>query len=98
MEIASNGSKWAGEAPDSVETLLGVLATETIDPTFERYGGGIYYLGDGKLHAFGNFLTRSHVFDITGTIEEMRPLALAIKAAKRRPEYLKAKRANKCKG
>ena len=98
MEITSNGSKWLGEPPDSVETLLGVLGSETLDPTFEHYGGFIYYIGEGKLHAFGNFLTCSHVFDITGTIGEMRSLAQGIKVAKRRPEYLEAKRANKCKG
>ena len=89
MNITSNGSKWAGQKPDSVETLIGVLETETLDPTFERYGGFVSFDGKG-LQAFGNFLTVSHVFNINGTVEEMRPLARAIKAARNKPEYISA--------
>jgi hypothetical protein len=98
MKIQSNGSKWAGEAPDTLEVLLDVLKTETLDPTFEQYGGFFYRLPgderyDGEYHAFGNFLTVSHVFSIYGTLEELRPLAQALKLARSKPEYLKEKAA-----
>lgn len=33
-EIISNGSKWAGEAPDSIEKLLEVLKDNTIEERF----------------------------------------------------------------
>lgn len=36
--IESNGSKWAGEAPDPIERLLARLEAETLDPMFEEYG------------------------------------------------------------
>lgn len=38
----SNGSKWAGEEPDSIETLIAVLGREALDPTFEMYGDFAY--------------------------------------------------------
>ena len=38
LKIQSNGSKWAGDAPDSIETLLEVLSREPLDPRFEKYG------------------------------------------------------------
>jgi hypothetical protein len=90
MNIISNGSKWDGESPDSVETLISVLETETLDPGFEIFGKFVSWTGTG-LRALGNFLTVSHVFNIEGSLEEMLPLARAIKAASRRPEYLAAK-------
>lgn len=62
--INSNGSKWAGESPDSIETLLHVLATETLDPTFEDYGNFAINMGDGVVRFWGNFYTVSHVFSI----------------------------------
>lgn len=39
--ITSNGSKWAGQSPDSIEVLLEVLTREPLDPTFEEYGNFI---------------------------------------------------------
>jgi hypothetical protein len=89
MQITSNGSKWAGEAPDPVEKLIEVLKTEVLDPRFARYGNFFYQSGPDTFNAFGNFLTRSHGFNITGTLEEMLPLARALKAARQRPEYLR---------
>ena len=46
--IHSNGSKWYGEAPDSIETLIEVLGREPLDPSFERYGGFVYAAGSVK--------------------------------------------------
>ena len=88
MNITSNGSKSVGEPLDSVEKLLEVLKTETLDPKFEKYGNFVTFQ-NGQLHVFGNFVTVSHVFNISGTVDEMRPLARAIKEAKRRVDYLR---------
>jgi hypothetical protein len=76
MEIISNGSKWLGEPPDTIETLLEVLGKNTLDP---KFGTFVTYKHPGMLRVFGNFLTISHVFNILGTVDEMRPLARAIK-------------------
>ncbi len=89
MHIESNGSKWAGQAPDTVEQLLDVLKRETLDPSFERFGR-FFYESSPNWTAFGNFLTVSHVFNITGTAEELEPLRVAIEAARNRPEYVRA--------
>lgn len=35
--ILSNGSKWAGQDPDSIQTLLDVLGDNVLDPMFEQY-------------------------------------------------------------
>jgi hypothetical protein len=64
-EIRSNGSKWAGESPDGIEVLEHRLRTETLDPTFEKYGNFIRKTRGGPWKLFGNFLTYSHVFNIT---------------------------------
>lgn len=89
MHIESNGSKWAGEAPDTLEQLLDVLKRETLDPSFEECGR-FFYESSPNWHAFGNFLTLSHVFNISGTAAEMEPLRLALIAARKRPEYVRA--------
>lgn len=92
IEIISNGSKWAGEPPDPIEHLFEALRTETLDPVFENYGGFFWYDREtGLATAWGNFLAVSHVFQIEGTLAEMRPLALALKVARHRPEYLHAR-------
>lgn len=39
--VNSNGSKWAGQEPDSVKELLDVLELEPLDRSFERYGNFI---------------------------------------------------------
>ena len=68
--IQSNGSKWRGESPDPIETLLGRLAdTEYIlDPVFEKYGNfaeNVEHEGKRGFVLFhGNFLTHSAVFSI----------------------------------
>lgn len=36
--INYNGSKWHGDAPDAVSTLLERLSAHALDPDFERFG------------------------------------------------------------
>lgn len=87
-EITSNGSKWAGQAPDPVSVLIEVLAREPLDRTFEKYGNFAINEGNGIVRFFGNFLTVSHVFNIrTDDPELVATLIAAIKANKRMPAY-----------
>jgi hypothetical protein len=87
MQITSNGSKWTGEEPDSFKTLLDTInANEYIlDPSYDLYGdgqiGGGFVTVDknwpsaaGRVTARGNFQNLSHVFNIVGTVENMKPL------------------------
>jgi len=62
-EIRSNGSKWYGEEPDNIETLLGVLAECKLD---ERHFDGFIHHDAGyrEVYFFGNFEDVSHVFSI----------------------------------
>ena len=83
MEIVSNGSKWAGEAPDSVEQLIDVLGHHKLESLWKRNRGFFEKIGDDEFRAFGNFTDLSHVFDIRGSLEELRPLARAIKQNRR---------------
>lgn len=90
--IISNGSKWAGEEPDSIETLLGVLASETLDPTFEEYGNFAQNEGKGVVRFFGNFFTVSHAFSITSDDEAVcNALVAAIKANQATAAYQNAR-------
>ncbi len=82
LEIKSNGSKWAGQEPDTIETLLSVLENNVLDPTFEKYGNFVKeyvpmkwtenneYL-KGCTSFFGNFYTLSHVFNIITNDKEI---------------------------
>ena len=107
LEIMSNGSKWAGEAPDSIALLLDVLSREPLDPTFELYGNFIQpdlpesYIRNGHLQAipgayrfFGNFYLLSHVFRIR-TDERLiiDALTAAIRANQQREDYQAARHA-----
>lgn len=89
MQIIHNGSKWYGEGPDSIEVLLGALATETLDPTFEEYGNFVFPADavTGTVRVWGNFLTVSHVFDLAGTPEELAPVIAAIRANQQTKAY-----------
>jgi hypothetical protein len=89
IEIISNGSKWAGEQPDSIADLLEVLAGPyVLDRTFEEYGDFIYRNEDGKWRAWGNFLELSHVFNILAdTREELAAIEEAVRLQKERPDY-----------
>lgn len=75
LQIISNGSKWAGQENNTIEQLLEVLKSYTLDPTFEKYGNFISEYGPiqwtdnnehlkGCMSIFGNFRTLSHVFNI----------------------------------
>lgn len=99
LEIISNGSKWYGEKPDTIEDLIQVLNTEILDPSFEDYGNFINlnptwlkkdfaekYKGCVKI--FGNFMTVSHVFNIiTDQSEIIQKLTEAINKNKGTEEY-----------
>lgn len=91
--IQSNGSKWVGEAQDTIDVLLDRLKSETLDPTFEDYGNFFYRLPGGEeFHAFGSFLgSASHFFSLFGGLDEMLPLAQALKQARRKRSYLVAR-------
>jgi hypothetical protein len=60
--IHANGSKWAGQAPDTIEELIEVMRTEPLDPRFKPYADNE---GQGVVRFLGNFLRVSHVFNIT---------------------------------
>ena len=74
LEIISNGSKWAGEAPDSVDTLLQVLRGHPLDhrlAPFVIHAATLRFLSAGDALKYancvrfaGNFVTVSHVFHI----------------------------------
>jgi hypothetical protein len=76
-QIQSNGNKWYGQPPDTIETLIEVLRSEKLGSGFF---GKTYYAyhnkwlvmcpitkKDGVYRFFGNFETISHVFNITTT-------------------------------
>lgn len=87
--IHSNGSKWAGEAPDSIEVLLDVLGREALDPTFEEYGDFVTRREGGSVLFFGNFAKLSHVFQIDSDEPAIvAALTAAIRANQRRPDYV----------
>ena len=98
----SNGSKWAGQAPDSVEDLVAVLAENPLDPKFEGYGNFAYPLDvpecwdnpeaykqySGQVRFFGNFAELSHGFNITSDEPEtIRKLIEAIRKNQASAEY-----------
>ena len=77
--INSNGSKWAGESPDSINKLIEVLKIETIEERFfHKYRTNKNSIKKNPIYLnfcpikktkegfrfFGNFEKLSHVFDI----------------------------------
>jgi len=99
IKIISNGSKWAGQQPATIEELLTVLAKYPLDPTFEKYGNFINphptwlkkeaaELYKGCTTIFGNFMECSHVFNvITDDSDTIAALSKAIEANKETAEY-----------
>ena len=96
-DIRSNGSRWAGEEPDTIESLLKTLAQEPLDRKFEAFGNFVTFEAElldgsrmtGMTSFFGNFYTVSHVFNIDTDDEAIiKPLTKAIKANQLRPDYL----------
>jgi len=90
LEIISNGSKWAGERPDTIDELLTVLEKHPLDRVFEGYGNFIHESNlDNIVHFWGNFQKLSHVFNVRtdkqGVIEI---LTQAIRQNQTMPDYL----------
>lgn len=87
LTIISNGSKWAGEQPDSIDQLMEVLSEQPLDKTFELYGNfydetpewktnpqtGVraYSEHPNVVNFFGNFYAFSHVFNIVTDDQEV---------------------------
>ena len=99
LEIENNGSKWAGQEPDSVEVLLKVLEQEPLNKTFEEYGDFCYPLEadfckkhnypKGTIAFFGNFFKYSHCFSIrTDELPVIKRLASAIENNKQTAAYI----------
>jgi len=87
-EIRSNGSHWAGEAPDTIEQLLECLSNHALDRVFEQCGNFYEVEGGGSVRFFGNFRDVSHVFNITSDDPEVtRKLIKAIDLNRQRPDY-----------
>ena len=77
-EIVSNGSKWNGQEPDSIEKLIEVLKTHKLDSDMfmykfkvrrensepKKYTQCFITKEKGMYLFFGNFETLSHVFRI----------------------------------
>ena len=96
--IHSNGSKWFGEKPDSIEKLLEVLSEKTLawhiiekDPKkVINPAKGILMATDQPMYPnqnvtcfFGNFIDLSHVFNIDTNDEDVvKKLTAAIKKNK----------------
>lgn len=104
IEIRSNGSKWAGEQPDSIEMLLNVLESYTLDPCFEDFGNFATEFKPTKgwnekneqykgcTSFFGNFSTLSHVFNIiTNDNELIQKLTEVIRANQQTEAYKEAR-------
>ncbi len=97
VNIFSNGSKWAGEAPDTIDKLCEVLGEYTLDRYWECYGSGGFItvpdtdspVNNGMHHFFGNFSKLSHVFNIeTDEPEVIERLTRAIRANQQTAGYL----------
>lgn len=57
LQIDSNGSKWYGQQPDTIDDLLQVLKEYPLDETFEGYGNFITeitpeYMAEQNRHGF----------------------------------------------
>jgi len=105
ITISSNGSKWAGQAPDTIDQLIEVLGAETLNPEFEMFGNfsessSDYETAIYQCRMHGNFLNLSHVFNIDFTIvhgepkeewQALRRLSAAIRKNQESEEYIQAR-------
>lgn len=97
INIHSNGSKWAGEENDTIEKLIEVLNTNTIEERFfykyyksNEHGYKVIPCNlcpidnNGGIYTFfGNFEEVSHVFNIETNNEKIiHDLVISIKANK----------------
>jgi hypothetical protein len=92
ITIQSNGSKWAGEQPDSIEELIQVLGQYVLsrihEPFIETPKAGECWAEQGTTRFSGNFYELSHVFSIdTDDPELIERLTTAINANIGRPDY-----------
>lgn len=91
--IISNGSKWNGQAPDSIETLIDVLSREPLADDMRVCAYQLRCDHDRRVAVdmgcdpentwqfAGNFLHRSHVFNvITDDADLIATLRVAIVA------------------
>lgn len=89
--IHSNGSKWAGQLPDSLPDLFAVLDQHALCRTFEAHGNFVIRdeTAPETVHFFGNFANFSHVFRIqSDDPETIAALTAAIRANQQRADYL----------
>ena len=89
--IHSNGSKWLGQEPDTIEKLLEVLAAQPLDRSFEAFGNFVTPCErkPSFTSIFVNFYHLSHVFNIDSNDPAIvERLSAAIRANQRRPDYL----------
>lgn len=90
IEILSNGSKWAGQEPDSIEQLIEVLKTNDLDlRSFAAFGFISFEENNGyteidfeehNIRIYGNFAKLSHVFNIKGVYKDLQHLINAIES------------------
>lgn len=97
ITIHSNGSKWAGQEPDDIETLIGVLDNES-NVLDRRLLPFVSTLDSGDTRVFGNFIGLSHVFRITGNRDELAPLIAAVERHTQSDRYLANAGQLKCAG
>lgn len=85
--IISCGSKWAGQDPDDLETLLEVLARHPLESVFAPFLQTDPETGRTTFQ--GNFRTISHCFHIeTDDAPVVASLAAAIIRNIARPDYI----------
>jgi len=102
--VMDNGSKWAGQEPDSVEQLFEMLGKYALDPMFENYGNFYHetpisavtdepLMPTGWVSFWGNFQSYSHLFHIlTNDADFIAELLSAIRANQSSEMYAEAKR------
>lgn len=92
IQIDSNGSRWYGQPPATLDELIQSLESHPLDPRFEKYGNFIDETGHpGATNFFGNFYGVSHVFNITTDQPEIiERLTIAIRANQATPAYQQA--------
>jgi hypothetical protein len=62
-KVNYNGSRWHGQEPASIDTLLALVQVEPLD--WEMFGWGFVSITpSGDTHIAGNFLRFSHAFSI----------------------------------
>ena len=88
-DIRSNGSKWAGQAPDDIGTLLDVLECHPLGGCFAPFVTA-HPAVPGRITFHGNFATVSHVFRIeTDDAKVIVALMTAIVLNVLRPDYVR---------